>query len=186
MTRFALAFGLLISFVTVSAAQDFGNVKSGMLLGIYTAPSQGGMLVTDLIPGYSAEGRLEPGDILLRVAVSENEVYRLRSRFELEHAKMAIGPDREAALEIWRPSQGLMYAWVEFTPIYGPAAAAVSAAPGTNTAKFKLESEKGGARALFRKQPGNQGGQQRADNRQQPSQPRQPNQTHHDASRFFK
>jgi hypothetical protein len=127
MTRFALTLAALlvaqVATAQVATAQDYRNVTSGMLLGIYTTPAQGGMQVTSLIPGYSAQGRLFPGDVLVRVAVSEQEVYRVRSLQELESAKMAIGPNREAAVELWRPNVGLLYAWVEFTPIYGPAAA---------------------------------------------------------------
>jgi len=138
-------------------AYDFSNVRSGMLLGIYTSPAQGGMRVSGLIPGYSAEGRLYPGDVLLRVAVSQNQVYRVRSLYEMENAKMMIGPNREAALEIWRPSQGLVYAWVEFTPLFGPAIAAPAygAAPAPTqksyAARFKMENEKQGARAMFQR-----------------------------------
>src|SRR5690606_16365454 len=123
MTRLAIALVALLT-AQLALAYDFSNVRSGMLLGIYTTPAQGGMRVSGLIPGYSAEGRLYPGDVLLRVAVDESQVYRVRSLYEMENAKMMIGPNREAALEIWRPSQGLVYAWVEFTPIYGPAIAA--------------------------------------------------------------
>ncbi len=154
MTRLAIALAALITAQS-TLAYDFSNVRSGMLLGIYTTPSQGGMRVTSLIPGYSAEGRLYPGDVLLRVAVDENQVYRVRSLYEMENAKMMIGPNREAALEIWRPSQGLVYAWVEFTPLYGPAVAAPAygAAPApaqkSYAAQFKMENEKQGARALF-------------------------------------
>jgi hypothetical protein len=162
MTRLALTLAtVLFAQLTVSqvaVAQDFSNVRSGMLLGIYTTPGYGGMQVSSLIPGYSAEGRLFPGDVLLRVAVDQNQVYRVRSLYEMENAKMMIGPNREAALEIWRPNQGVIYAWVEFTPLYGPAAAATAAygaapAQRSYSARFKMESEKSGARALFQGKP---------------------------------
>ena len=195
MTRLALTLVAIVAIVafaasaaTTATAQDFGNVKSGLLLGIYTGPSQGGMRVNGLIPGYSAEQVLGQGDVLLRVAVSENEVYRLRSRFELENAKMAIGADRQAAVEIWRPQVGLIYAFVEFTPIYGPAAAAMAAPSGSKAATFKLDHS-GHARGMFKKQPSgqvgppNQGG---FPNPGQPQPPRQPNHNTNDASRFFK
>jgi hypothetical protein len=131
MTRATIASNLLVVALLahVANAQDFSQVRSGMLMGIYTSAGQGGMQVSGLIPGYSAQGRLQPGDVLLRVAVDENSVYRLRSLYELENAKMAIGPNREAGLELWRPQVGLMYAWVEFTPIYGPAASPAGVSP---------------------------------------------------------
>jgi len=190
MTRFTIAWiSLVVVLVAhVASAQDYSQVKSGMLLGIYTSAGQGGMQISGLIPGYSAQGRLQTGDVLLRVAVNENTMFRLRSLNELEDAKIAIGPNREAALELWRPQVGLMYAWVEFTPIYAPAspaaaspasaaaarsvpspavitsrgsvhsggqtnAAPVAEAVKSYAAQFKLESEKAGARAMFRKQP---------------------------------
>ena len=135
MTRFTIAWASLVVVLVahVASAQDYSQVKSGMLLGIYTSAGQGGMQVSGLIPGYSAQGRLHTGDVLLRAAVDENTMFRLRSLNELEDAKIAIGPNREAALELWRPQVGLMYAWVEFTPIYAPASpAAASPAPAAS------------------------------------------------------
>src|SRR5262245_49626190 len=98
ITRISLVVVLVVFLVAhVANAQDYSQVKSGMLLGIYTSAGQGGMQVTSLIPGYSAQGRLQPGDVLLRVAVDESTMFRLRSLNELEDAKITIGPNREAA-----------------------------------------------------------------------------------------
>lgn len=138
----------------IAGAQDFSNVKSGLLLGIYAVPSQGGMRVTGIIPGYSAQGRLFPGDVLLRTTIDGVTMYRLRTHYEMENAKIAIGANQQAAVEFWRPNVGLMYAWVEFTPIYGPASAPQGQAYSIENpakAEFKLESEKPGARELFQK-----------------------------------
>lgn len=154
MNRIFLTTVLTCSLMTtLASAQDFSNVKSGLLLGIYAIPSQGGMRVTGIIPGYSAQGRLFPGDVLLRTTIDGLTMYRLRTHYEMENAKMAIGANQQAAVEFWRPSVGLMYAWVEFTPIYGPAAAPGQAYSIENPAKaeFKLESEKPGAREMFQK-----------------------------------
>lgn len=186
MTRLATSFVMLVALATAATsnarAQDFSRVKSGLLMGIYTAPSQGGMLVTGLIPGYSAENVLWEGDVLLRVAVSQNEVYRLRSRYELENAKLAIGADRPAAVEIWRPRVGLIYAFVEFTPINGPCAAAAPVAAGSKAAQFKLDNT-GSARSMFQHQPAEQNNQ----GPQRPQPQRQPSQNNNnDASQFFK
>ncbi|MCA9081415.1 MAG: hypothetical protein KDA58_12700 [Planctomycetaceae bacterium] len=149
MTRFALSLLVLVALATQqAAAQDFSNVKSGLLLGIYATPGNGGMRVSSTIPGYSAEGRLQPGDVLMRATVDGFTIYQLRSHFEMENTKTAIGPNREAAVEVWRPGVGMLYAWVEFTPIAGPAATAVR----SYGAQFKMETEKGGARAMFQKQ----------------------------------
>lgn len=210
MTRLALTLAAVLMAQAIASqvalAQDFSNVRSGMLLGIYTSPGYGGMQVSSLIPGYSAEGRLYPGDVLLRVAVDQNQVYRVRSLYEMENAKSSIGPNREAALEIWRPNQGVIYAWVEFTPLYGPSAAATAAygatAPAQKSyaAQFRMESEKSGARALFQGKPSggypSQGGKGNAGNFPGKSVPPQfpnikvpqvklPNLGHVDPSRLF-
>lgn len=151
----------LVFAATVAQAQDFSNVSSGMLLGIYSTPSQGGMQVQSLINGYSAQGRLYPGDILMRATVDGNTIYNTRTHYEMENTKRSIGANRDAAIEIYRPSQGYIYVWVQFTPLYGPAAAS-SMARSTNTpktfgAQFKTEREKPGARALFQRN-GSRGG----------------------------
>ena len=135
-------FGLITSQL---AANDF-HTKSGLLLGIYASPGSGGMRVSDTIPGYSAEGRLFPGDVLLRTTVDGFQIYRLRTHFEMENAKIAIGPNREAAVELWRPGVGIIYAWVEFSPVGGPAVYSIQQ---PYKAQFKMEHEKPGARQLF-------------------------------------
>ena len=161
MTRFTLALAAMISLCSVSAqATDFSNVTSGLLLGVYASPSGGGMQVSSTIPGYSAQGRLYSGDILLRTTVDGFQMYNLRTQYEMERAKMAIGGGQQAALEIYRPGVGLIYAWVEFTPIYGPTAAYSvhsSQAQPRAQATFRMEHEKPGARQMFqRKSSGHQ------------------------------
>lgn len=159
MTRLAIALTVFVSMVAQPVrATDFSNVTSGLLLGVYASPTVSGMQVSGTIPGYSAEGRLFPGDVLLRTTIDGWQMYRLRTHYEMEKAKSAIGPGREAAVEIYRPGQGLIYAWVEFTPIGGVATYAVQ---GTNSppqpraqAQFRMESEKPGAKALFHRNGG--------------------------------
>lgn len=131
-------------------AQSFDNVSSGMLLGIYAHACEHGLQVTSTIPGYSAEGRLLEGDVLKRATVDGQVIYDLRSLYEMENAKMAIGANREAAIEFYRPDVGLMYAWVQFTPLNGPAVASTNGVQQYK-AQFKLESEKPGARQLFQR-----------------------------------
>ncbi len=144
--------------VSVSAAQEFGNVTSGMLLGIYGNASSHGMRVTSTIPGYSAEGRLQPGDVLKRATVDGNTMYYLRSHYEMERTKMAIGANRDAAIEIYRPGYGMIYAWVQFTPLAGPAALAANG-KRQSAASFKMESEKPGAKNMFHRHNSGGGGQ---------------------------
>ncbi len=145
MSRFTLlAASLLFLSPSLAKATDFSNVKSGLLLGVYASPDMGGMKVTGIIPGYSAEGRLQPSDILMRATVDGTALFPLRSTFEMEKVKSAIGPNQEAAVEILRPGVGLLYAWIEFTPIASPAAYTTQ-----SKAMFQMESEKPGAREMF-------------------------------------
>jgi hypothetical protein len=94
---------------------------SGMLLGVYARTTHDGLKIVGTIPGYSAEGRLFPGDVLLRATATEMPVLSIRSHSLMEQAKSRIGPFREAAVEFFRPGAGLMYAWVTFEPIDGDA-----------------------------------------------------------------
>lgn len=150
VTTLAIVFA-----ASFAQAQDFSNVTSGMLLGIYSTPSNGGMRVQSLIPGYSAQGRLFPGDILMRATVDGTNIFHTRSHYEMENTKRSIGANRDAAIEIYRPNQGYIYVWVQFTPLSGPTAASTMArstnASKTYGAQFKTESEKPGARAMFQR-----------------------------------
>ena len=142
----------LVLSVSATANAQYENVRSGMLLGVYATPSQGGMRITSTIPGYSAQGRLFPGDVLMRATVDGWTMYNLRSHWEMENAKMAIGPNRDAGIEVWRPGHGYVYFMVQFTPIHAPAAASPMArSQRTYGAQFRTESEKPGARALFQR-----------------------------------
>jgi len=134
------------------------SIASGMLLGVYAFPNHRGLRITGTIPGFSAQGRLFRDDVLLRATSAGMPVYSIRTHHEIEYAKEQIGPFREAAIEFWRPGVGLMYAWVEFSPVNvaprmhsAPGSPRGNAAPAQRQykAEFKLESEKPGARRMF-------------------------------------
>lgn len=134
------------------------SIASGMLLGVYAFPNHRGLRITGTIPGFSAQGRLFRDDVLLRATSAGMPVYSIRTHHEIEYAKEQIGPFREAAIEFWRPGVGLMYAWVEFSPVNvaprmhsAPGGVRGNAAPAQRQykAEFKLESEKPGARRMF-------------------------------------
>lgn len=158
MNKFTLTLAIAILTSATSMAQDFSTVRSGLLLGVYANASHDGMRVTGTIPGYSAVGRLFPGDVLVRATTDGVTVHELRSHYSMENAKSAIGPNRPAAIEIFRPGQGYLYAWVEFSPLSAPTAV-YSKQPGQrsapaasgNKAIFKMETEKRGARQLFQR-----------------------------------
>lgn len=158
MNKFTLTLAIAILTSATSMAQDFGNVRSGLLLGVYANANHDGMRVTGTIPGYSAVGRLFPGDVLVRATTDGVVVHELRSHYAMENAKSAIGPNRPAAIEIYRPGQGYLYAWVEFSPLSAPTVLYTTQggrrpapAKSGNKAIFKMETEKSGARQLFQR-----------------------------------
>jgi hypothetical protein len=153
----ACAILTTLSFGNAARAQ-FDNVTSGMLLGIYASPAQGGLCVRGFIPGYSAETVLRHGDVLMRGTSDGATFYPIRSLRDMETMKSSIGPNVETALEIYRPSEGYVYAMVTFTPLYGPAAAA----GGQQQVKavFQSEQQKPRARQLFQQSRGGKSGPQ--------------------------
>lgn len=152
MSRLNLILALAITFCageispSSAGATDFRSIKSGLLLGAYASPAQGGMEITGLIPGFSAEGHLLTGDVLIRATTNGLTMHQLRSNYEMENAKQAIGANRQTAIEILRPGQGLIYAWVEFTPVASP----TGIYSMQKRAMFRLETEKPGAHEMFR------------------------------------
>lgn len=137
-----VAFALTSATAVVQAAP-----ASGMLLGVYAFENFRGLRITDTIPGYSAEGRLFADDVLLQATTDGVDVYSIRTMRSFEFAKDRIGPNRPAAIEVFRPGVGRIYFWVEFTPV-GGGVRAYGAAPQMK-AQFKTETERPGARALF-------------------------------------
>jgi hypothetical protein len=164
LSLFALA---IASAATAAQAAP----ASGMLLGVYAFENFRGLRITGTIPGYSAEGRLFAGDVLLQATTDGSAIYSIRTMREFEWAKDQIGPSTPAALEVWRPGVGKIYFWVEFLPVGGAAAVRAYAyeseagdappAPVQMKAQFKTEAERPGARALFNGggNPGLNGGQ---------------------------
>lgn len=152
MKRLALTIAPALVLAIASAAQAQAP-SSGMLLGVYAFPNYQGLRVTGTMHGYSAEGRLFPGDVMRRVTADGIQMFQTRSLGQFEFAKDQIGPYRPAALEVFRPGHGLIYLWVEFRPI-GGAPALRSGAPVQMQARIMTEQERPGARAMFRGGPG--------------------------------
>ena len=127
--------------------------SSGMLLGVYAFSNYQGLRVTGTIHGYSADGRLFPGDVLKRVTADGFNIYPTRNTWQIEHAKDMIGPNQMASLEIFRPGVGIMYLWVEFQPVGGAVAYTVNGQPQPQQYKARIftEKEKPGAANLFKK-----------------------------------
>ena len=92
----ALAAVALLASIPVSVAKA-QTPASGMLLGVYVFENQYGLRLTGTIPGYSAEGRLFPGDVLLQATTDGQTMYSIRTRQEIEWAKDQIGPFTPAA-----------------------------------------------------------------------------------------
>ena len=149
----ATMFSIISATAILSTSVASATPSSGLLLGIYAYPGWYGMRVINTIPGYSAEGRLFRNDELLRLTVDGFTFYPAQSHWQMEHAKNAIGPGVQAALEIYRPGWGKQYLWVEFIPVGGPVMYSQQGAGGQMPLKAKIltEKEKPGAAALFNK-----------------------------------
>ena len=161
MTRLqTLALTLTTIMTTLAgtnvASAQYENVRSGMLLGIYASPQYGGLGVQGFIPGYSAQTVLQHGDVLMRATADGNTMYPIRSLYDMENMKSAIGANRDTALEVYRPGVGMTYCWVTFTPLFAPATANAPAQMRSK-AVFKSEAVKPGARSLFNKGTNNAG-----------------------------
>ncbi len=115
ITTLAIITASLFASAGIATAQ---TPSSGMLLGIYGFENWRGLRVTSTIPGYSADGRLFPNDVLTQVA-DGNLIYSARRRASFEAAKDQVGPYKWVALEVFRPNVGLIYFWVQFTPVGG-------------------------------------------------------------------
>lgn len=131
--------------------------RSGLLLGItYTKSQARGLYVQRTLPGYSADGLLRRGDVLLRIADEDYRIYDINSGTALENAKIAIGQTKQAEVEVRRRysngSTDVLHFRVTFQPIEGiPADRRVrSMDGGTAVAEFS-ESDgsffRGGNRA---------------------------------------
>jgi hypothetical protein len=146
MTRTKKFFAVLAVLAMISSSVPSAHAiqtPSGMLLGVRAFATYKGLRIQSLIPGYSAEGVLFVNDVLLRASDGTN-IYSIKNHPEIEFAKEQIGPNRMAALELWRPGVGVVYVWVEFRPIGGaPAAAAMS------KAVYASEQERPGAKTFF-------------------------------------
>lgn len=143
---------LMVGLAMTSLAQ--ANPSSGLLLGIYAYPNQYGLSVTGTIPGYSARGRLFPGDVLKRVTTDGFNIYPTRSHHQFELAKNMIGPYQTASLEVFRPGVGMVYLWVTFTPVGGGIQAYSNGVGIPNSgiqmrAEILTEKEKPGAAKMF-------------------------------------
>lgn len=150
--KIAIAAAALVTALSVASIAQAAP-SSGMLLGIYAFPNYQGLRVTGTIHGYSADGRLFPGDVLKRVTADGFNVYPTRNIWQIEHAKDMIGPNQMASLEIFRPGVGITYLWVEFQPVGGAVAYSVNGQPQPKQYKAKIftEKEKPGAALLFKK-----------------------------------
>lgn len=152
-TRIAalLLVASLLSTVAASGAFAQGpQTRSGLLLGIYAYSSQRGLNVTGFIPGYSAQDVLRRGDAITGVASENAGVFSIGRLWDLEDAKEAIGPNRWASIEYYRPGVGYQYAWVQFYPVAGVAAYSENGVMKRQMkAEFRSEAQKPGARQSF-------------------------------------
>lgn len=101
---FFCTFLLLIIFSASSYAQP-----SGLLLGVNVFPVNTGLRVDSTISNTPADGVLYRGDILRFITAYNHPVYSAQRLSHLEKAKKAIGPNREAFLEILRNGNRMFF-----------------------------------------------------------------------------
>jgi len=114
----------LIVFLILPLNVSVYAQSSGLLLGIrYTKNSSRGLYVQSTMDGYSADGILRRGDVLLRIADENGRIFNINSGSAIEHAKATIGRNTQAEVEIRRRYQDgsteLRYYLVAFQPIGG-------------------------------------------------------------------
>lgn len=134
-----MRIGMMVATVVavmapVSRAQD---TPSGLLLGIYAAPSPNGLRVVNTIPGTPAVGILQANDKLMRATPDGVTVYDISSPQAIEQAKDQIGVHVTTYLEVFRPGVGYIYPSVTFVPVGGGVKAmATYAAPVAENQRF--------------------------------------------------
>lgn len=156
--------------VTAMSAFFTGFVSaqsSGMLLGIRATEPQGpGLYVQSTIPGYSADGVLRRGDLVLRVTDGVR-IFRTDTLRQIETAKTRIGAGTTAEVEVSRRNPNgrrtLKYFTVIFQPVGGVARSvgasgevrtrSIGTPPGAKKGDYTAEFEKSEG-TLFEKAKG--------------------------------
>ncbi|MDA1016208.1 MAG: hypothetical protein O3A00_17350 [Planctomycetota bacterium] len=138
-----VVFGSILCSTETAFAQ-----RSKMLLGIHCTQQRApGLYVHSTIAGYSADGILRRGDVVLRTT-NGDRIYSTNTHYEIEEAKLAIGSSVPASIEVRRVNRfgnaEVLYFDVLFQPIGGVHAAPPGAGKGDSAAKLKL-----GDRGLF-------------------------------------
>lgn len=83
-----------------------------LLLGVYLTDVEAGLQVERTVAGSPASNALREGDIIRRISAMGQPVRILNTINQLEYAKQAIGPDRQAVLEVYRPGEGTQFIFV--------------------------------------------------------------------------
>jgi hypothetical protein len=120
----AIPTSALIACLILSINVSVYAQSSGLLLGIrYTKNRSRGLYVQSTMDGYSADGILRRGDVLLRIADENGRIFNINSGSAIEYAKATIGRNTQAEVEIRRRYQDgsteLRYYLVVFQPIGG-------------------------------------------------------------------
>ncbi|MCI5226953.1 MAG: hypothetical protein D3918_09935 [Candidatus Electrothrix sp. AX2] len=96
-------------FILISSSTNLYAQSSGLLLGVNVSPVQKGLLVATTIPHTPADGVLYRGDILRFMTAYGHPVYSVQRLSHLEKAKKAIGPNRDAFLEVLRNGNRMFF-----------------------------------------------------------------------------
>lgn len=119
----------LVTLFVVGSIKEAQAQSSGLLLGIYyTKAQERGLFVQNTIDGYSADGQILKGDILVRIADERHRVFSINSGRDLEDTKARIGRNSPADVEVLRSyrdgSRETLYFRVVFQPVGGLPASA--------------------------------------------------------------
>ncbi|VTS06513.1 hypothetical protein [Tuwongella immobilis] len=116
-----MRIGMMVAMVVgvMAPTSRAQNTPSGLLLGIYAAPSPNGLRVINTIPGTPAVGILQANDKLMRATPDGVNVYDISSPQAIEQAKDQIGVNVQTYLEVFRPGVGMIYPSVTFVPVGG-------------------------------------------------------------------
>ena len=154
---------LALGLAAAAWGQSASAQSSGMLLGVRVTEPQGpGLYVQSTIPGYSADGILRRGDIVLR-ATDGNQIYRTDTLRQIEFAKTRIGAMVPAEVEVSRligNGRRIEYFRVTFQPVGGVVRSttatgevrtrSVGTPPGSKKGDYTAEFEKSTGQ-LFKK-----------------------------------
>lgn len=107
-----------------------------LILGAYFEDVEVGLKVTGTVSASPADKVLQPGDVVCRIAALGQPTRTIETLNQLEYAKRAIGPNRQAVLQVYRPGLGTQFVPVTFLPVNQAGTFAVDNQPASVVSMF--------------------------------------------------